>query len=276
MKAMTSLCALLVSASMSAAAVEIRVREMTGQSVASPSDPTLNFTVEARVVGEANRGLGDVSFDVRFSGEAESAGTFSRLRISEADGSYYQGAPTTSTTGAGFVGWARQYRYLVNLNSVYNGSINQSIGPFTNTPDQELGYLLGTARGTEFLAPTGIIVESQTNPSGYEAASGAARIASLNTWFGANGNWIELYRFRYTVLNFSQRALDMRLNTGLVASVFSELVQGGSGGSDWSVFTLGGSRIPTVTTPTLSVIPSPALSGAMCLAGLAGMIRRRR
>lgn len=229
--------------------VEYRIREITGQTIAGPGDAVLNFTIEGRVVGATDRGLGDWYLDVRFIGEAEGStnGTLARLRISNSDGAYFTGAPTTSSTGGGLLGMATQYRYIVGLNANSNGVINSNVGTFTNGPDQEIGFIRGSARGAT-LANTGIIVDP-IGDGNFVPVTGTAFTTALNTWFGANGNWIELYRFRYNVANLTPRALSITLENPL-GLTFANLV---AAGSDWSAATTGGTAQVSITNLQIDV-----------------------
>lgn len=251
--------------------VEYRIRELTGQSqVTSAADAVLDFVVEARVTGATNRGLGDWNFDIRIQGEAEGAanGTLTRLRINNGDGSYFTGAPSTSTTGGGVAGVASQYRYLVGLNGNFNGLINSSAGAFSNTPDQDIGLVSGSARGAA-LANTGIIVDDGSG--NFIPATGGDFTTALNTWFGANGNFVQLYRFRYTVANLSARTLQFRINNAL-GSTFATLV---AAGADWSGNTTGGAAQVSATGLDIAVIPAPASAALLGLGGLVAARRRR-
>lgn len=257
--------------------VEYRIRELNGQTAvdatqpAPNSDNVLDFVVEARVTGAANRGLGDWGFNVRIQGEPEANGALARLRTSQADGTYFTGAPTTSITGAGLAGIAAQYRFLVGLNAAFNGVINTNSGAFTNGPDQEIGLVTGSARGAA-LGNTGIIVDP-LGDGNFVPATGADFNTALNTWFGANDNFVQLYRFRYTVSNLTARTLQFRLEN-VLGLTFNSLVQAGS---DWSAATTGGTA--TTSGGTLDVrvgiIPAPATAALLGLGGLVAARRRR-
>lgn len=193
--------------------VEFRLREMTGQSsFASSSDVTLDFVIEARVVG-ATGPIGIASFGLMFfSWAGENAGTFARLRINNADQSYFTGAPTTSTTGGGMAGVAYPFRSLVAQNVSNNGVSNPPVTAtgLTNTLCAgELSGVRGLTGGT-FLLNTldkdldGIPDSSPLNGSGQVVPDGT--IVALDSTisdqsFGSNNNFVQLYRFRYTLAN---------------------------------------------------------------------------
>lgn len=221
--------------------VEYRIRELTGQTVAGPNDPVLDFTIEGRVIGVANRGLGDWGFNIRLFGEPEGVanGMLARLRISELEGAYFTGVPTTSTTGGGVVGMARHFRYLVGLNPVFNGEINLSVATFRNGADQEIGLITGSARGAN-LESTGIVTNDGAGI--FAPATGAAFTAALTGWFGANAAWVELYRFRYTIADFTPRSINVTLERS-IANTFSALA---ASGGDWAAdTTTGGAQVST-------------------------------
>lgn len=264
-------CVLLAVAGSAAAqngTVDFRIRELTGQAtITSSADAVLDFVVEARVSNALNRGLGDWSFNVVIQNEAENRGTLARLRINQGDGSLFTGAPTTSTSAGGVAGVASQYRYLVGLNSAFNGVINASSGTFVNNPlEQEIGLVAGSARGAT-LANTGIIVD---NGSGFAPATGQDYIDAINGYFGANGNYVQLYRFRYTVTDLTTRNYAFELEA-VTAATFANLVPAGT---DYSADTTGGAA--AVTTSGFHIIfPAPATAPLLGLGGLA-IARRRR
>lgn len=191
--------------------VEFRMREMTGQSSFNNSwDLTLDFVIEARVVGAAGP-IGIASFGLMFfSWAGENAGTFARLRINNADQSIFTGAPTISTTGGGMTGVAYPFRALVAQNVSNNGVINPLVSAtgFTNTLCAgELSGVRGST-GSTFLLNTldkdfdGIPDTSPLNGSGQVVPDGtivALDSATSDQSFGSNNNFVQLYRFRYTL-----------------------------------------------------------------------------
>ncbi|MBY0310501.1 MAG: PEP-CTERM sorting domain-containing protein [Phycisphaerales bacterium] len=277
-----SACALAAAAGSALAqggTVEFRIVELNNQTIVSSpalpapnNDAVLNFAVQARVTQVAGRGIGDWSFNIRIAGEAESAanGTLARLRTSQSDGTYFTGAPSTSATGGGLLGVASAYRYLVGLNSNFNGLINGNGGTFTNGPDQEIGLVAGTARGAG-LSNAGLVIDDPNNPGTNIAAPEPDFTTALNAFFGSNGNWIDLYRFRYTVASFAQRTLDFRIEAA-TAATFSSLVPAGA---DFSGNTTGGAAQTSVAGVSIPVVPAPASVALVGLGGLA-LARRRR
>ncbi len=272
-----SACALAAAAGTALAqggTVEFRLVELTGQTQVGPTfsgatDAVLNFGVQARVTGVAGRGIGDWAFNIRIAGEAEGGGTLARLRINNGDGTLFTGAPSTSTTGGGVLGVATAHRYLVGLNGNFNGLINTSAGTFTNGPDQEIGLVGGTARGAG-LNGTGLIA--------FDPDTGAASIASdpdyttgLENFFGANGVWTDLYRFRFTVSNLAARTLSFRIESA-TAATFSNLVLAGA---DFAGNTTGGTAQTSTFGLDIPVVPAPASVALVGLGGLA-LARRRR
>lgn len=212
-KSLSAIAAIVGMAAGSAASgqtVEFRLREMTGQSLFNgTSDLTLDFVIEARVVG-ATGPIGIASFGLMFfSWAGENAGTFARLRINNADQSVYTGFPTTSTTSGGMAGVAYQFRSLVAQDLSSNGVINPPVTAtgFVNTLCAgELSGVRGLTGGS-FLLNTldkdldGIPDTSPLNGSGQAVPDGS--IAPLDPSiadqsFGSNNNFVQLYRFRYT------------------------------------------------------------------------------
>jgi hypothetical protein len=192
------------------AKVELRIVERTGQMVASPSDKVLNFAVQGRVLDPGSQvGIGGFAFAIIFNGEAPTAGTLARDPISLIDGQYFGG--TTGAPEGSFIGVARQYQYLVGLDGRFNGLINASGGGWTQTPSTDIGLISGLAAGQYLLGTPGVDTDLDGAP---DTSSGEEAVLAgpiMSSYFGAGGNWIDLYRFRYTVSSFTARTLDVHL-----------------------------------------------------------------
>jgi hypothetical protein len=271
----------LAGMSLAQSNVEFRIVERTNQAVVSPLDQVLNFAVQGRVVGtEADVGIGGFAFAIVFNGESPSAGVPGFDRITSADGTYYSGI--AGGGGGSTVGVARQYGYLVGISNIFNGMINSSGGGWTQTPSQDIGNISGLTAGSYLLGTPGVDVDQDGTPDGATGSSATLSTETMTDYFGANGKWVDLYRFRYVVTNFSARWLDLHLITTSsdpdpVAFTFSSLQ---SSAGSWGI-----SSTPVGVSPEdvqglrVQVIPSPgtaALSlAAACVIAARGGRRRR-
>lgn len=271
-----SAVALMALAGAANAQVEFRIVEMSGQTQASSADAVLDFAVQARVTGGA--GLGTYNFNI-LTGDAESSGTLLRLRVQNADRTYYTGAPTPSGASGTKTGLPFQYNYLAGINSSFNGLINGTSGSFTNNPlENEIGLIAGSATGSSALGTPGMDPGGEGNPatwSGYGAFNVPPNnsIAPLDPAIGATyfgqGQFVDVYRFRYTVSDFTARTLNFTLNE-LGAQVFSQWLYSNG---EWGAATLPAS--PSSTGLQIQVVPTPASAALMGLGGLV-VARRRR
>jgi MYXO-CTERM domain-containing protein len=246
------------------------------------ANPSGNFAVQARVTAGANgSALAGFSFDIAIPSEPDSNGTLAKLRIMSlaGDGTYFAGAAAVNA-GVGSGGMARQYSYLAGINSQFNGLVNTSGGTFTNQAgQQEIGLITGSATGSALLGTPNIDPQGEGNPStwsGYGAAatppSGALAPVdpALGPVYFAQGQFIDLYRFRYTTTNFSARTLNITLQNA-AAQVFSNFVfNNGSWGPQATTVAAG-----SVTTTGLNVPVTPAPASAALL-GLGGLVAARR
>jgi len=246
------------------------------------ANPSGNYAVQARVTAGANgSALAGFSFDIVIPGEPDANGTIAKLRIMSlaGDGTYFNGAAATnSSIGAG--GMARQYSYLAGINSQFNGLVNTSGGTFTNQAgQQEIGLITGSATGSALLGTPGVDPAGEGNVgtwSGYGVGGTPAsgNTASVDPAIGpvyfAQGQFIDLYRFRYTATNFTQRTLSLTL-ANAAAQVFNQFVfNNGSWGPQASNVAAA-----NVTTTPLSVPVTPAPASAALL-GLGGLVAARR
>lgn len=233
----------------------------------SSTENIKNFAVQARVVGgSASQGLGNFSFNIVMDGEAESNGTLTRIRTSNADGTYNNNTANNPNQTVGQGGLAGQYSYLAGLSAAFNGVLNANSGAWTQTAFQDIGLVTGAPIGTGLLAVTD--VDGDGAP---DTGTNAVDSTIANTYFGAGGNWVDLYRFRYTVTNFAGRTVNVGL-TGLSAQVFTNLQEsGGNWGPDapTSITAVSG------TGTSFNVIPAPASAALLGLGGLVAARRRR-
>lgn len=266
--------------------VEMRIVERRGQNhwfTSSPltvpgNDNVLDFAVQARVVsGTPGLGIGLFSFNISTtSSESESRGTLERAIISNTDGTYVTG-PTqygpNATVGRG--GLAAMYSYLAGLTGDLNGVINTSNGTYTNNPlEQDIGKVTGGPLGAPMLLladPNGT-----GNPATYPGTGTTAPLdANLaNLYLGGNGNFVDLYHFRYVISAGSpDRILSFGLN-GASAQVFSTF-----GRSDGLWGPIDAITVPTSVGSGVSffvgIPPSPGTAATFALA-CACTVRRRR
>lgn len=278
-KSLVSAMALAAFAgTVNAQSIDIRVVERTGQTaVAQGGDVILDLAVQARVNGGG--ALGGFGFNAVIPGEPDTNGTQQFGLISNVDGTYAAGVGTGSVVGRH--GLAKSYTYLAGINGAFNGQINTSNGTFTNTAgNQEIGLITGSALGTALMATPGIDPDGENNPatwSGYGSGGTPAAndTAALNPAIGAayfgQGSFIDIYRFRYTVSNFSNRTLTFTLQ-GLTSQVFSQFVfSNNAWGLNTSTFTGQVSLTPLEVTVT----PAPASAALLGLGGLVAARRRR-
>lgn len=266
-------CVAAISGSASAALVELRIVERTGQAVASPGDDTLDFAVQARV-NSSTLALGGYGFDIRFFGEAESWGQLSRGRITSLSDFTY-----TNEVGGpapGFhSGLPGHMRYLAGLNSAFNGLINTSGANFTNTPDQEIGLVNGLSWQSSFLSIPGVDSDGDGRPDFVAEGQDTGRVpTSILSEFFAQEQWIDIYRFRYRVSSFTNRLLDIGLvsSTRVGAEIFDGVVTN-SPTVGWGYRTQSSPDL-VVHPWSGTVVPSVPTAG-MLLGGLMLSVRRR-
>ncbi len=237
MRRVASACGLMAMAAVGARAqtVEFRFVERQGQqAIVTPlfgtatTDAVLSFAVQARVVGgAANRGLGNFNFNIAIVGEPEANGALARMIICNADGTYALNPTQAVSSTLGRGGLAAAYIYLAGIGGgSFNGLINSSSGTYTNRPDQDIGLVTGAPIGGAMLRFTDVDASGDPDtytgpvPSG-QGATAALDVGLANTYFAANGNWIDVYRFRYVVSNIATpRVLHVALN-GMTAQTFS-------------------------------------------------------
>lgn len=255
-----------------AQSVEFRIVERTGKSlVETNTDPTTNFAVQARVVGgNASQFLGNFAFDVVGLGEADANGTLTRLIISNANGTYAPNPTQAVANSVGIGGMASIYTYLAGIAPNFNGLINASGGPFVNTPgNQEIGAITGSPTGGSLLRLAD--TTGSGNPDTYSGSGSTAPIDPVlaQTYLGANGNFVDLYRFKYTLSNFAPRQITFSL-TNVRAQVGDSLqLTNGNWGAVQSNAAVTSSSI------IVSVIPAPASAACVGLAGVLAFRRRR-
>jgi hypothetical protein len=257
--------------------IQLRLVERTGQTEVTSSDAVLNFAVQGRVVGDdPGVGIGGFAFAIVINGEAQNRGTFSRDRISNPDGTYYSGIAGPAT---GFMsGVDAQHGYLVGINSVFNGLINASGGGWTQTPSQDIGLISGLSAGPAFLNTPGVDADQDGVPD--TNSDGVAKLppSIMTTYFGADNNWIDLYRFRYTVTNFTPRDLDFHIistssDLDPVGFTFTDAEE--TSGSWGTINTQVSIPPQNVEGFVGTVLPSPG-AGATMLAATGWIARRRR
>lgn len=215
-----------------AQSVEFRIVEREGQSgVASPfgamatSDNVLNFAVQARVVGgSATEFLAEFAFDIVGTGEPDSSGTLAKLLVSNADGTYAANPGQTTSTIVGRGGLSAIYAALAMQNATFNGVVNTSSGTFTNTAGaQEIGLISGSASGAPLLLLTDL--NQDGNPDTYPGSGTIAPMSPsvASAYLGAGGNFVDVYRFKYTTSVATARTITFHLS-GIGVRTASDLV----------------------------------------------------
>jgi hypothetical protein len=175
---------------------------------------------------------------------------------------------------------AKAYTYLAGINANFDGVINTNQGTFTNTVgNQEIGLVTGAALGLPLLQAPGSDPNQENNPAtwtGYglgntpaEGATAPMDPAIGGTYF-AMGQFVDVFRFRYTGSNFSARTFVASLEaiTSQIANQF--LFSNGAWGINTSTFTGA-----TVAPWTINVTPAPASAALLGLGGLIASRRRR-
>jgi MYXO-CTERM domain-containing protein len=269
-----------VAGSAMATQVEFRLVERRGQTAWNSGQPTsvplndniLNLAVQARVVnGGQDEALGNFGFDIT-TNEAQTDGTLNYARISNLDGTYNTGATQyASTLGSvvGQSGLATGYAYLAGINPNFNGLINASGGSFTDNPAiHEIGLVTGSPTGNSLLLITDTMGAGA--PDTYPGTGSTAPLdhALADQYFAADGNWIDVYHFNYTILSNAIRQIHFNLNNAQ-AQTFNGLALANG---------VWGPNSPTNATTTsagvdISVTPAP---GAAALLGLGGLVAARR
>ncbi len=268
------LAAAALSASAHAQSVEFRIVERTGQTQVvggmggGGGDTDLDFAVQARVIGGTPaHALGGFGFDIVLTGESDAWGTLNRGRISNPDHTYATTFAVSSAVGIG--GLAVQYTYLAGLSAAFNGVINLSTGSFTNTPqNQEIGLVTGFTFGAPMLATPGFDPGGEGNPAtwsqygtGATPSSGdtAAIDAATGATYFALGQFVDVYRFRYTVTDFTSRRISATI-VHPTAQVFPRFIY--SNGA-WNTQT---SALDPVQITVTGVTVDVGSSGSCCAA----------
>jgi hypothetical protein len=268
----------LVQAAALAQTVDFRIVERTGQTQITAADNVLDFAVQARVTSTNNSALAAYGFTVHIAGEPDSSGQFARELISNFDGTYATTIATNSAIGRG--GLPLQYSYLAAINANFNGLINASAATFTNGPDQEIALVTGAALGSALLSTPGMDADGDGNPDTW-TGNGTGQTppdnlsvpvnTTLTRNYMARANYIDVYRFRYTVTDFSPRTLHFQLDE-LAANAFTRLT--------WIDGTWGpvNSALPASSLSfqaTDILVPGPGAAG-VAAAGMGVLMSRRR
>ena len=265
-----------------AQSVEFRIVERQGQ-VSIPfmvgatptTDNVLNYSVQARVVGgTATQFLGTFQFDIVASGEPDSLGTLSKLLTSNADGTYAANTAQANNSTIGRGGLSAIYTYLAGIGANFNGLINTSAGSFTNTPgNQEIGLVTGFPAGNSLLLLTDLNLDG--NPDTYPGTGTTAPVdpSIASEFLGASGNFVDVYRFKYTVSNTTT----IRFITFGLANASAQIgtsLQFTNG--VWGPVQANAPFVATTANPILTgIFPSPGAAGVFACAGLLWTRRRR-
>jgi hypothetical protein len=283
--------AISIAGSATAQTVEFRVIERhpggtglnSGNILIGPGYNILDYAVQARVTGAADVGFGQASFSIQMPGEFESRGTLVRGTINNADGSYFPTIATSSSAGKR-VGVANAYAYLVGLDSKFNGVINGSSGSWTqSSAQQDIGLITPAARGASYLQYVDLQGATPgSDPDGVpDNGTGQVDPDVLNQYFGANGNWVDIYRFEYIVsdfMPFGPIPVNLVIDPDTTVSIFSTSAFRHDADANVDVWTpdLHSAPFTVAPSPTFRVfIPAAAPSALFGLAALA-IVRRRR
>lgn len=243
--------------------VEFRLRELTSQaSILPPNDQTFDIAVEARVVGaDPNVGLASFAMNILVHNDAEPHGTLALLRTSNADGTLYTGSPLASTAGGAFAGLAFAYRSRLDADPAANGIINASLEGWPNDLCMnDISRILADTTGPNLLRyvdanQNSIPDTSSTDALGTPPALGDVALLDptiAQSWFGANGEWTQVYRFRYTRGRTSVPYLTFRAVLTQTPTVFSQMR---FDGTRWAPVS---TRALTITTVNLDNAGYPA------------------
>jgi hypothetical protein len=202
----------------SAQTVELRLVERQGQGYMPwlPQTPVLvdnqlNFAVQARVVGEPGLGIRSLTFNIVAPCEQDSWGTLARMLVSDINGTYLSNQNQGVSSAVSQGGLPSQFCGEALADPSAEGLINASGNGYTNNVSaQEIGMIRALAQGKQLLKAVdldldGIPDTSPLNGSGAQAPEGAAAALDpvvATSLFGAEGNWVDLYRFRYTKTGF--------------------------------------------------------------------------
>jgi hypothetical protein len=242
--------------------VEFRFVERTGKQVVTAADPVLELAVQARVNGGMSLGKFDLA--VAILNEAATSGTLQRAKICNLGGTYFNNGPWIPSSMVGVGGMAAQFTYLATLSSYFNGIINGSGGTFTHDPSQqEIGLIEGYAADWPLISTPWIDVDGDGSPD--LAGSGPGGTCPLDGRaagpYFATGEFIDVYRFRYTVGDASSRLLTFTLRDP-GAETFTYLV---FDGFRWNTASTPVAPSSVVVTPLIVQVGSGAgPQGACC------------
>ena len=234
------------------------------------NDETVNFAVQARVVGGApGEALGNFGFDI-VTNDATSNGQFTRASISNADGSFNTAAASrynsNSTVGRG--GLSAVYSYLAGINPNFNGLINTDGGSFIQNPAvNDLGLITGSPTGGALLllADTG----GTGNPDTYIGGTTADLDPALASAFmGADGTFRDVYHFNYYFSSNAARTVTFSVANPQAQTFLSLAFANGVWGPANPV-----NAAASASGASIVITPAP---GAAALLGLGGLVAARR
>jgi hypothetical protein len=208
----------LLAAGAGAQTVEMRIVERQGQGympwppqASALLDNQLNFAVQSRVVGGTGIGIRSLSFNVIAACERDSWGTLDRLLISGTDGSMVSNPNQGVSNVPGQGGLASQFGGLLQTRPGAIGWLNASgDGYVNNLSAQDIGGIRALAQGVALVRAVDLDrdgIPDTSSLNGMEVAVPDGATAALDrevaqTYFGADGNWVDVYRFRYTKTGF--------------------------------------------------------------------------
>jgi hypothetical protein len=205
-----------------AQSVELRIVERQGQGILywPPSttpgfDNVLCFAVQARGGGRDGTGAGapagvglcSLGFDIVVGCERDAWGTLTRLQTSAGDGTFVLNPDQTTNNAIGLGGLSWPLTGLASVDASANGLINVSDATHVNNvAAQEVRSVRALAAGSALLKVVdrdndGVPDSSPLNDAGVVVPEGSVAAldrAIAETYFGADGNWSDVFRFKYT------------------------------------------------------------------------------
>ena len=229
---LAGLAGAMFAAAVSAQTVEMRIVERQGQGympwppqMAVLYDNQLNFAVQSRVVGGVGVGIRSLTFNIVAACERDSWGTLDRLLISGVDGLSVSNQNQVVSNIPAQGGLASQFCGMLQITPGANGWLNASGDGFVNNLSaQDIGGVRALAQGVTLLRAVDLDADGipDTSPlNGTQDVVPEGSVAPLErdvgqTFFGADGNWVDVYRFRYTKTGFGGCPAQVRFQVQVV------------------------------------------------------------
>jgi hypothetical protein len=267
-----------------------RTRTNVIPTVSGAATAVIDIAVTAHVTG--GRALAGFDFDIGLAGESQSWGTLQVARIRNTGNTAYNpdGAAWPAGAAVGQFGVAASYSYLPGLQPPkFNGNVNSSIGTFTDNPNEhEIGLIGGLSSGNALLQTPGVDDDGtlgfDNNPDTWAGPAGgiptegdafgpnAALSPAVGSAYFAQGSTIDIYHFKYTVTNFTERDIVFQIRNAH-ASTFSQF-QFSYANDIWGIDSTAENTVGT-NSMTIHVTPTPSTVALLGLGGLVAVRRRR-